>query len=166
MDGIITADEALRIVIFNPAAERMFGCRADEAIGRRLDRFIPDLEHAPDSFHARRANGEEFPAEASISQTTVAGRRLYTVILRDVTARLHTEDTLHQSEARLQAALEVGRMGTWTLRLRRRTKSGPTTRCSASSDGRAPTGRRAHRRHRAGAPRGPIDRVARDADRP
>ena len=117
MDGIITADEALRIVIFNPAAERMFGCRADEAIGRRLDRFIPDLEHAPDSFHARRANGEEFPAEASISQTTVAGRRLFTVILRDVTARLRTEDTLHQSEARLQAALEAGRMGTWTLDL-------------------------------------------------
>jgi len=115
MDGIITADDGLRIVIFNPAAERMFECSADVAIGQRLDRFIPDPEHAPASFRARRAGGDEFPAEASISQTTVAGRRLFTVILRDVTKRLQTEETLHQSEERLQTALEVGRMGTWTF---------------------------------------------------
>ena len=115
MDGIITADDGLRIVIFNPAAERMFECSADDAIGQRLDRFIPDPEHAPASFRARRAGGDEFPAEASISQTTVAGRRLFTVILRDVTKRLQTEETLHQSEERLQTALEVGRMGTWTF---------------------------------------------------
>ena len=115
MDGIITADEGLRIVIFNPAAERMFECSASDAIGQRLDRFIPDPEHAPASFRARRAGGDEFPAEASISQTTVAGRRLFTVILRDVTKRLQTEETLHQSEERLQTALEVGRMGTWTF---------------------------------------------------
>ena len=77
--------------------------------------WTPARGHAPASFRARRAGGDEFPAEASISQTTVAGRRLFTVILRDVTKRLQTEETLHQSEDRLQTALEVGRMGTWTF---------------------------------------------------
>jgi PAS domain-containing protein len=41
MDAIITCDEAQRIVLFNAAAEKIFRCRADEAIGVPLDLFIP-----------------------------------------------------------------------------------------------------------------------------
>ena len=42
MDGIITADEQQRIILFNPAAEKMFGCTAAEALGGPLERFIPE----------------------------------------------------------------------------------------------------------------------------
>src|SRR5215468_2775958 len=42
MDAIITVDEDRRVVLFNEAAERMFGCSAAEAMGQRLDRFIPE----------------------------------------------------------------------------------------------------------------------------
>src|SRR3954447_20895822 len=41
MDAIISIDDTQRIVMFNPAAERMFRCPASEAIGDRLERFIP-----------------------------------------------------------------------------------------------------------------------------
>src|SRR4051812_48571110 len=41
MDAIITADEKQRIVLFNAAAEQMFGCTKTDAIGRGLDTFIP-----------------------------------------------------------------------------------------------------------------------------
>jgi signal transduction histidine kinase len=44
-----------------------------------------------------RADGEEFPIDASISQVTVDGRKLYTVILRDITEQLAAEEALRRS---------------------------------------------------------------------
>lgn len=108
MDGIITVDEDQRVLLFNRAAQSMFGCQAADAIGQPLDRFIPErfreAHHGHMSRLAKssgpsramqrqgvlfglRANGEEFPIEASISWVLVAGKTLFTVILRDVTER-------------------------------------------------------------------------------
>jgi PAS domain S-box-containing protein len=112
MDAIITVDDDQRIVLFNEAAERMFGCPAAEAMGQLLDRFIPDrfrdthAEHVrrcgetggaslakgrPSALVALRSDGTEFPIEASISSIEVGGRRLYTVIYRDITERKRAE---------------------------------------------------------------------------
>jgi PAS domain S-box-containing protein len=103
MDAIITIDADQSIVLFNAAAEQMFRCSAAEAIGQPLDRFIPERYHAAHQKHiqrfaetgitsrtmgalralnAVRANGEEFPIEASISQSRVGEQHLFTVILR------------------------------------------------------------------------------------
>jgi len=41
MDAVMTVDSAQRVVLFNLAAEQMFGCVAAEALGSSLDRFIP-----------------------------------------------------------------------------------------------------------------------------
>jgi PAS domain S-box-containing protein len=122
MDAIITVDEAQKIVLFNPAAERMFGCSADEAVGQSISRFIPERFRAGHDEHIRRfhqagvttrrmgalgaisglrASGEEFPIEASISQITIGGERLSTVILRDIGERKASE------ESRLLLAREV-----------------------------------------------------------
>jgi PAS domain S-box-containing protein len=115
MDAIVTVDENFRIIGFNPAAERMFGISAQEVLGDGLDRFIPAPLRAQHRRHverfartgesyrtmgalgavnALRANGEAFPAEASISQADVNGERLSTVILRDITDRKTQEATL------------------------------------------------------------------------
>jgi PAS domain S-box-containing protein len=124
MDAIITVDSAQRIVLFNRAAEQVFRCRKDEALGGSLERFLPVRYRAAHRGHietfghtgvtsrrmgdataltAIRADGsEEFPIEASISQTEVDGRHYFTVILRDITARKQAEDQLRRQQNELR----------------------------------------------------------------
>ncbi len=127
MDAIITVDERERVVVFNRAAESMFLCQRADAIGQPFDRFIPERfrqahhDHMslfalrqstsrsmgqPGGLSGLRANGEEFPVDASISHVLVSGKKLLTVILRDVTERKRVEKELLESEARLQAILD------------------------------------------------------------
>ena len=119
MDGIITVDESQRIVMFNRAAERIFGVPVAEAMGAALDRFIPERFRKGHAEHIRsfgrtgvtmramgrlgtisglRADGTEFPIEASISQAATDGKRFFTVILRDVSERRKLEEQLLQSQ--------------------------------------------------------------------
>ena len=53
MDAIITVDVDQRILLFNSAAEQLFGCPAAEALGQPIARFIPQRFHA--------AHGEPLP---------------------------------------------------------------------------------------------------------
>jgi signal transduction histidine kinase len=53
---------------------------------------------------ALRADGTEFPIEASISHATAAGQEFFTVILRDITARLGAEAEIARSHAQLREA--------------------------------------------------------------
>lgn len=119
MDAIITVDEEQRIVLFNRAAERIFGYRTQQMIGKSLDMLIPeDLRAAhrvhirrfgetgitsrsmfsPRTLNALRSNGEQFPIEATISQVDAAGQKLFTVVLRDLTERKRAEDELRKAE--------------------------------------------------------------------
>ncbi|MEO8612956.1 MAG: PAS domain S-box protein, partial [Chloroflexota bacterium] len=127
MDAIITIDESQQIVQFNPAAEKMFQVSADDIIGQPIIKLIPERFRPIHGDHIRafgeagvtnrrmgalgaisglRANGEEFPIEASISQFDVGTGKFYSVILRDITERLRAEQALRESEARLKARIE------------------------------------------------------------
>jgi PAS domain S-box-containing protein len=115
MDGIITIDDDQKIVIFNAAAEEIFQCSAQEALGKTLDQFIPLPLRSAHRDHIRRfaetgetsrrmgahreisglrGNGETFPLEASISQIERLGKRWLTVILRDISERKQNEERL------------------------------------------------------------------------
>ena len=127
MDAIITIDESQRVVQFNAAAERVFRWPRTAVLGQPLEMLIPRRFHAAHHAHVERfgttattsrsmgaqtvlrgvrADGEEFPIEASISQHVEGERRLYTVILRDVTERVRAEELLARSEARLRGILD------------------------------------------------------------
>jgi len=121
MDAILTMDEEQKIIIFNPAAEQMFGCPASEAIGQTLDRFLPESARKEHREYLRafgqsnstkrsmktsslaltclRSDGEAFPSEISISQLEIGGKKLYTAIVRNITERKRTELELqHRKE--------------------------------------------------------------------
>jgi PAS domain S-box-containing protein len=138
MDAIISVDAKQRIVLFNAAAEAMFRCAAVTAMGQPLDRFIParfrerhrvDIENfgatgmtsrsmgALGSLSGLRADGEEFPIEASISQVEVSGERLFTVILRDITERQRTNDELRESQSRTRLLISASEVGLWDWNL-------------------------------------------------
>lgn len=115
MDAIVTVDESQHVCLFNAAAEKMFGITSEKAIGQSLDAFIPTHLRDAHRHHIQafsethvttramgalgaisgvNAGGREFPIEASISQVEVAGKKLYTAILRDITERRQSERTL------------------------------------------------------------------------
>jgi two-component system cell cycle sensor histidine kinase/response regulator CckA len=119
MDAIITVDNEQKIIVFNRAAEQIFRCPAAEALGQGIDKFIPNRFHEAHREHIRsfgqtgissrsmyppgtlmgvRADGEEFPVEATISQVKTSSEKLYTVILRDISVRKRTEDELRQAQ--------------------------------------------------------------------
>ena len=123
MDAIITMDDLQNIMLFNHAAEQIFRCPRSEAIGQSLDRFIPQRFRAAHRAYveqfgelgvtsrkmgsaatlwALRADGEEFPIDASISQVVESGRRYFTVILRDITLRKQREDEIKRSQQELR----------------------------------------------------------------
>ncbi len=54
MDAIITLDERHHVIVFNAAAERIFRCRAAEALGHPLDRFIPERFRVAHRGHVKR----------------------------------------------------------------------------------------------------------------
>lgn len=130
MDAIVTIDENHVITLFNLAAEDVFRCTTDEAIGQPFERFASpafrDLLSkctkafeqsgggsryvwAPEGLTAIRADGEEFPIEATISQAEME-QKLFTIILRDVNDRKRAEDELRKlqlEKAYLQEAVRA-----------------------------------------------------------
>jgi PAS domain S-box-containing protein len=109
MDAIIVLDAALAITRVNPAAERLFGCTAEDLLGEnlrdflhaesaaRLDAFVKELDARPagqrqlwipQSFLALRWDKATFPAEATLSRFDNRGAVFHTLILRNVDERV------------------------------------------------------------------------------
>jgi diguanylate cyclase (GGDEF)-like protein/PAS domain S-box-containing protein len=115
LDAIVTIDGDGIVVEFNPAAERTFGYRREQAVGREMAELIipPRLHEAHRAgvaaaaagegggvigkritLPAQRADGSEFPAELTITRLEMDGRQLFTGHLRDVTERVEAEEAL------------------------------------------------------------------------
>jgi PAS domain S-box-containing protein len=113
MDAIITVNEAQLILLYNRAAEAVFGWPRKDVIGQPLEKLMPARFRRGHAAHVAhfghtgvtsrrmgdgtvvygvRANGEEFPMDASISQLPTDDGKLFTVILRDVTERVRAQE--------------------------------------------------------------------------
>ncbi len=136
MDAIITVDESQCIVLYNRAAERIFGWPAADMLDQPLHRLLPQRHREGHGEHLRRfgatgsssrrmsgssvvyglrASGEEFPVDASISQLDTPQGKLYTVILRDVTERVESEQEQSRLAERLSGLLDSAMDGIITV---------------------------------------------------
>jgi len=125
LDCIVTIDHEGCITEFNPAAERTFGYRRDEVVGRKLaDVIVPPALREPHrqglaryittresrvlgrriEMAAMRADGSEFPVELAITRIPLDGPPSFTGYLRDITERNRAEQELRRSEAFLTQA--------------------------------------------------------------
>jgi PAS domain S-box-containing protein len=135
LDCIVTIDHQGRITDFNPAAERTFGYRHDEVMGRLLANVIipPALRDRHRLGLARylatgetqmmgrriemtaiRADGGEFPAELTIARTLIDGPPSFTGYLRDISERKRAEEELRRSNAHLAEAQRLSLTGSFT----------------------------------------------------
>ena len=129
LDAIILFDDSDNITLFNSAAERMFTCASSDAVGSSIARFFPDEPEAIDqlrafaegrdgterpsgepaasvrSLSARRATGESFPIEVSVSLLKSPRDTTYTLIVRDISERVRHEEMLKQQAASLASTM-------------------------------------------------------------
>jgi PAS domain S-box-containing protein len=111
-DAIIAVNEEHHITLFNEGAERIFGYRRYEVLGKPLDLLLPERFRVANTTHihkfgtepdtarlmierggifALRRDGQEFPPEAAICKITMGERRIYSVLLRDIKERKRQE---------------------------------------------------------------------------
>ena len=124
MDAIIELDRNLCVTRLNPAAEKVFQCKAGDVVGldftrflatgdqERLRNLIAELDARPEGqrylwipggLKALRAGGEEFPAEATLSRFEMQREIYHTLILRNVHERLLEARNLVESHGRSDA---------------------------------------------------------------
>jgi len=127
MDAMVALDNGFRVVFFNQAAEAMFGYSAEAMLGQPLDCLLPLRCRSAHPGQIRsfgqsgqsnrrmgslgsvfglRADGTEFPIEASISRLDLGGQFLYTGVLRDDSERVKAEISIQQSQQFLISTLD------------------------------------------------------------
>jgi len=117
-DGVLFVDGDGRIVLFNEAAEQMFGYAADEVVGQDVtvlmaapyrDEHDAYLAHYEATGEKRalgrvrtviglRKSGEAFPIELSVTELHGHGRVRYGAFLRDVSEKMALQEQLIERE--------------------------------------------------------------------
>mgnify|MGYP003599638529 FL=1 len=125
VDGIICIDETGIVRSFNPAAEQIFGYRADEAIGRNISLLMPEPHRGRHGRYLRRyidtnqssgvmgntvevmavrQDGSSVPLEVAVNEYWMRGQRLFTGILRDITERKRITAELERAKTEAEQA--------------------------------------------------------------
>ena len=130
-DGIVTIDGRGRIRSFNRAAERIFGYRADEVIGKNVSLLMPTpYREAHDGYLDRyhrtgekriigigrlvqglRRDGSTFPLELAVGEVEVDGAKYFTGFVRDISAQQQDRKRAHELQAELAQMSRVAVAG-------------------------------------------------------
>ncbi len=124
MDAIVAVDGHMLILLFNPAAELMFGRTAEDTLGLPLETLIPQRLRGVHVHHMAnfngpghelprtvvpqrdivglRADGSEFPIESTFSKAVVDGHLQMTAVLRDATEKRKAEMELREANSQLR----------------------------------------------------------------
>ena len=132
LDSIITINERGTVQSFNPAAERVFGYKASEVIGKNVKMLMPEPFHGEHDGYldnylksgdakvigigrevtALRKDGTKFPVELAVSEMPVGKGRMFVGSLRDIAERKETERKIAQQH-RLLMELSTPVLKVW-----------------------------------------------------
>jgi PAS domain S-box-containing protein len=127
IDAIIVIDEAGTVQSVNPAVQRIFGYSASEVVGSNVSLLMPGVHRDAHDGHiaayrrtgaakiigigreveGQRKDGTVFPADLAIAEWTVAGKRCFTGILRDITERKREVEAMKAAQAEAERANEA-----------------------------------------------------------
>ncbi len=130
-DGLIIIDEGGLIQSFNPAAQRMFGYKASELVGRNISLLMPEPHASNHDAYVKKylqtgqkniigigrevmavkKNGTEFPVELAVGDVNNRGTRLFTGFIRDLTARRISEKQITELQNELIHVARYSAMG-------------------------------------------------------
>lgn len=130
-DGLVMIDTDAQIIFFSKGAERMFGFREEEVLGKSVSLLMPSPDReAPGQFlerymrkgekgiigknrvtTARRRDGGTFPMNLAVGEVTWRGSRAFTGFIRDLTYKWETERQLHSLQAELAHVSRINTMG-------------------------------------------------------
>jgi PAS domain S-box-containing protein len=118
VDGIILIDARGRILMFNPACEKLFQYRADEIIHENVKVLMPSSYRVEHDGYIRnfletgarkiigigrevvgqRKDGSTFPMDLSVGEAKQDGEAVFVGIIHDLTGRKRTEEQLVQAQ--------------------------------------------------------------------
>lgn len=127
VDGIITIDAHGNVLMFNPAAENIFGYTSDEVVGNNISMLMPpkdaaDHDESLDRYEKTgKANiigfgrevfglhkdGTIFPIDLAINQVEIDGKKMFTGVVRDITERKKAESALIEAKDAAERANRV-----------------------------------------------------------
>ena len=130
-DAVVSIDQRGCVVLFNPAAERIFGYRAEEIAGKKVNQLMAEpyaSEH--DSYIARyertgearaigqirtviakRKNGDQFPIELSVTEIDVDQDVHYAAFIRDISEKSGLHARLVESERLAAIGMTAAKIG-------------------------------------------------------
>lgn len=131
-DAMIVMNENGIVASFSAAAELVFGYAASEVIGQNVAMLMPQVEARDHDAHLRkyrhtgerhvignvrleramRKGGETFPIELAVGEASIAGERIFTGFIRDLTNRHATERRVQELQSELVHVSRVSAMGT------------------------------------------------------
>lgn len=131
-DAMIVMNENGIVSSFSAAAELVFGYAASDVIGQNVAMLMPQTEARDHDQHLRtyretgerhvignvrleramRKGGETFPIELAVGEASIAGERIFTGFIRDLTNRRATERRLKELQSELVHVSRVSAMGT------------------------------------------------------
>ena len=124
-DAIVTIDDRGVVETFNPAAQRVFGYRADEVVGKpvmrlaarhyrdKIAQMVAALSRegvggsgpANRQVFAQRRDGTRFPANLVVSEMRIGNRRAFTALVRDISERRRSSDDIKRLNRHLNETL-------------------------------------------------------------
>ncbi|MEO5332129.1 MAG: PAS domain S-box protein [Magnetococcus sp. YQC-5] len=127
LDGIVTINSQGHIILFNPAAERLFGYRFSEVVGQNVKLLMPEPYHSEHDFYleryrregsprvigkgrevsGRKKDGSIFPMHLSVGVMEMAGEKKFVGIIADISERKRAETELRQHREHLEQLVAI-----------------------------------------------------------